>query len=1105
MASVELATILLTDLVGSTELAATVGPERVDELLDEHFTVLRDAIESSRGREVKTTGDGLMVAFSSASAAVRCAVTMQQLLERHYRHAEQTLHVRIGLGAGESRLQGGDYFGMPSIAAARLCAKAPSDGILVSSTVRVLAERLDNIEFESVGELELKGFPEPVNAFAVLWQPLEDESGGSHSGWAGSVQFSVPMAGYVGRAAERARIDRARAAARNGSRRVVLLSGEPGIGKTRLAAHAAQVAQRDGFSVLWDGCSEELAMPYEPWIGVCSGLIDHAPKEFLDGYVERFGGELRRLAGNLPRRVPDLPPPQPSDPETERFLLFAAVAGLLRSACQSSPVCLVLDDLHWGDGQTVALLKHVARTVNQAPLLLIATYRDSDLAKDHPLTGVLADLRQMEGVERIALQGLGVDHVSELMSAAVGHELDAGGITLASKVAAQTGGNPFFVGEILRSLVESELLVFDDATGRWSIDGSASIHLPQGVRDVIDGRVRRLGEETRQLLVLAAVIGQSFDVELLSKLIDTSEAVILDRLEAAVGAALLAESRDRVGRFSFAHALIKQCLYEGLGTTRRAKLHHRVAVALEQLGAGEAEAGLPELALHWRLATAPAASGKAAEYARRAGRQALASLAPAEAARLFRDAIELTREIDTVEGCQALIGLGEAQRQTGDGAYRDTLLEASRVAYKLGDAELAASAVLANSSGAYSFVGDVDAARLQAIEKAIELDDPPSPARRARLLALEALELGWDPDVHRRRALADEAVRLARAAGDARALAEVLHNAVRASTSADTLGLRVGLAKEMMQSAEAAQDPALQFWAYVGQFTVMLEQAEFRGARVALERMELAARELGQPLLTWNAAYSRAGWTLPRGHIAAAEQLAEHALQVGRQAGEPNAILIYGSQLAFLRAYQGRGDEVVATLEQSVAAYPRVSGWRAGLASCYCLVGRRSQAAEIVEQAARDRFADVYTDQARTTALALYADAAYEAKLPGAAAILYELVEPWSDQVAWNGATMFGHATMWLGLLSATLGRHERADKQLALACKLQEADGLLLWAARAYLGWAESLLHRGEQGMAKEKAARALELARENGWAVFEARAEAIVAAQAREPRLIR
>ena len=180
--SVELGTIWLVDLVGSTRLATSVGPVRADELRDEYFALLREAIDACGGREFKNTGDGLMVAFASASAAVGCAVLCQQLFERRYRGREHQLHVRIGLGTGESTVKDGDYFGMPAIEAARLCDKAPADGILVSPLTRTLAGRVEGARFESVGQLELKGIPEPMEAFSVLWEPMDPEPAGAEVG-----------------------------------------------------------------------------------------------------------------------------------------------------------------------------------------------------------------------------------------------------------------------------------------------------------------------------------------------------------------------------------------------------------------------------------------------------------------------------------------------------------------------------------------------------------------------------------------------------------------------------------------------------------------------------------------------------------------------------------------------------------------------------------------------------------------------------------------------------------------------------------------------------------------------------------------------------------
>jgi class 3 adenylate cyclase len=1090
--SVELATILLTDLVGSTRLANSVGPVRADELREEHFELLRDAIASSGGREVKNTGDGLMVAFSSASAGVECAVAMQQRFERRYRDAEQALHVRIGLGAGESTVKDGDYFGTPSIVAARLCAQAPSDGVLISGMARALAGRCDGVEFASAGELELKGFEEPVEAFSVSWAPLVEEAGGPGRWPLPAVLRSVPPVKYVGRVEERAALEEAMKLTRAGQRQVVLLSGEPGIGKTRLASYAAHDAHAEGFAVAWGACTEELAVPYEPWIGACSQLVEHAPEELLGRHVKRHGGEVGRLARNLGERVAELPEPQPSDPETERYLLFNAVVGLLGEVAESVPLCLVLDDLHWADAQSLALLKHVLRSSEQGSLQVVVTYRDSDLGKDHPLTAVLADLRSLQGVQRIALHGLGADEVAEIMTAVAGHELEADGVELAGRIAAETDGNPFFVAEILRGLSESGALVFDEATARWSIDASAGIALPESVREVVERRVERLGQESLEALRLAAVIGREFDLELLSAVVETDEVRLLDELEAAVAASVLAESADRVGRFRFAHALVNQTLYDGLGATRRARMHQRVAQVLEELYGADPAEHLGELALHWRLAAVSVDRAKAADYAVRAGLQALENLAPDKALQLFGDAVELIGETTSRERCEALIGLGEAQRQTGNPAYRETLLQASHVASGLENADLAASAVFANNRGWTSAAGEIDAERLQALERALELDEPRDPARRARLLALQAQELSWDADFGRRCALADEAITLARLTGDPRTLAEVLRASIFAYWSPDTLELRTTLCEELLE--HAGHDPAFRQWAYDIEGHVYTERGDFTRAEAAFERQREASEQLGQPTLRWFATFPRAGYAHMRGDLEEAEQLSERAMQLGQEAGEPDAIMFYGAQLTDIRNHQGRGEEIIDLVEQSVQANPGISAWRAGLASTWCWLDRRSEAARILKEESHDRFEHVGNDRAKLGALALFAEAAFHTRDLDAAAILTELMEPFADQYQWNGLQSYGHVRMSLALLATVLRDEARADEHFSFACQFYETHGVRLWAARAHLGWAEALAERGENTRAREHASRALALADEIGDSLYASRAAALV-----------
>jgi class 3 adenylate cyclase len=1096
--SIELATILVTDLVGSTRLATSVGPARADELRDEHFAVLRDAIGAFGGREFKDTGDGLMVAFNSASSAVQCAVSMQQLLERRYRRAEQPLQVRIGLGAGESTVTDGNYFGMPSIEAARLCAKAPAAGILASPAVQMLANRVDGIRFDSIGEIDLKGFPEPVEAFAIPWPALADEAAGV-GGWPlPALLRSAPRAAFVGRETERAVLERSRAHARAGMRQVVLVAGEPGIGKSRLASLSAHASHGEGFAVLWGACSEELAVPYEPWISVCSQLVENAPSEVLERHVARHGGELARLARELPRRLPEVPEPESSDQETERFLLFSAVAGALSELAASVPVCLVLDDLHWADAQSVALLKHVVRA-DASALQLIVAFRDSDLGKDHPLAAVLADLRRIDGVERVGLQGFEAGEVSAVMAAAAGHELDADGLVLAKEIATETDGNPFFVQEVLRSLVESGRLHYDSTTERWSVDRSAPLGLPESVRDVIDRRVERLGDDTREVLTLAAVIGRSFELELLARLTDSAEDGLLDRLEAAVTATLLDEPVEQVGRFRFVHALINQTLYEGLGATRRSSMHHRVALALEELHGQDPSEHDAELALHWRLAAAPAARSKAAQYAARAGRHALGILAPAEAAKQFADALDLLGPLESVERCRALIGLGQAQQLTGDATYRRTLLSAAQIASSLGDADLGTAAALANTRGFTSLIGHLDDERVEAIERALELDERTDPARRAQLLALESQEMLYEHDPTRRQALATEAIALARDVGDPRVRARVLQHAFHGLWSPDKLPERVDIAHDLLAIAQAIEDRALEFWANFLLLQVSSESCDFALARTARERQWELAAALAQPTLRWIAGVGLAAWGVLEGDLVVGERLSREARELGELAGQGDALQVFGEYRALARTYQGRGDEQLIELSRRAAeAHPRMAVWSASTALYEALFGSREAAQVLLREAVESRLEQVGWDILRLCTLTFYAETASFLQATGVAALVYELLEPWQDQFVWSGASGYGHVRLWRGVAAATLRRDAEADEHFAFACRFHDDNGLRLWSARSQLGWAQSFAARGEHTRAQEHASRALELARTYGYGLIETLAAPIAGAGA-------
>ncbi len=1092
-AGVETVTILITDLVGSTGLESRIGPGAADELREEHFALLRGALEENRGREIKNTGDGLVAAFNSASEGVSCAVAVQQRFERRNRSAEEQLLIKVGISLGDATASEGDYFGMPVIEAARLCDRAQGGQILAKEVVAHLAGGRQESAFKPIGELELKGLAEALPTIEVSWEPLGEPDRALP---VPARLQEMPPGGFVGRAAQRERLSRLFNDASEENRRLALISGEPGIGKTRLSTHTALEAHSEGAVVLYGRCDEELAIPYGPWLEALAHYVEHGPEEVLRAHVERHGGELVRMVPQLAERLHGIPPPRETDADTERYLLWGAVVGLLREAGCEEPLMLILDDLHWADKPTLSLLKHVVSQGQGLRVLLIATYRESDLARGHPLTETLADLHRVQGVERIALDGLDEADIVEIMKRAAGHELDDASRGLAKELLRESDGNPFYTAELLRHLLESGG-VYQEEDGHWTVKGELSeLGLPASVREVVGRRVERLGEDVHKQLSIAAVIGRDFDVDLLLSVSERSEDELLELLEQGVAASVLVESASVTGRFSFAHALINHTLYEDLGNTRRARLHHRIAHELEELLGDEPGARVSELAHHWSMAT-DIDLPRATRYARMAGERALAELAPDEGLRWFSQALELQgreAEPDPRERCELLIGLGGAQLQIGDTDSRETLLEASRIASTLADAELAAAAALTNNRGESSSFGQVDKERLIAIERAIELDDPSDPGRRARLLALQAVELLWDADFERRWALANEAVSLARSAGDLRTLAEVLRRAHLALWSSQTLELRSALVAELADCAAKVQDPALQFWAHGAEQVVYAEKGDFAGLQDALRNEQSIAEELGQPTLRWVATWHAAAWQLLRGDLEDAERLAERAFAIGQEGGEPDAAFTYGAVLTTVRLHQGRGEEIVGMLEQSVSAYPGIAAWSAGLASVLCWLDRRAEAAAILERATSERFEHVLPGVGDLTALVLYAEAATHTGDSDAASMLYELIERRSDQIDWTGTNGYGHARMYLGLLAVVLGNHEQADAHLAFACEFQETNGMLLWAARAHLGWAEALDARGQSAPARDHAVRTLELSREHGYGLFEARAAAIL-----------
>jgi tetratricopeptide (TPR) repeat protein len=437
-------------------------------------------------------------------------------------------------------------------------------------------------------------------------------------------------AAFVGRDSEIEQMTRAWDQACAGRRRLLLLAGEPGIGKTRLAMEFARHCAARQATVLAGRSDEEALVPYQPFAEALTWYARVCPERelraILNGIDDR--AELGRIVLELTRRIPELRTLPKSGAEGERHRLFDAIDALFAAASSVHPIVLVLDDVHWADQPTLLLLKHLMRSMRTAALCIVVTYRDSELRRTHPLAEILADLRRDESVTRLSLRGLTATDVQGLAPSIAGQAVPP---TLAEIVVEGAGGNPFFIGEVLRHWRETDAFAHSH--------DHISLGLPEGVKEVIGRRLSRLSEEANRALALAAVIGREFDVELLIALGDLPEDRLLDAIDEAVRAQLIAEVAGR-SRLTFRHALIRETLYDELLSARRLRLHRRVAEAIEAQTRGRANPPLADLAYHYSQAASAGTADKAIEYAIRAGERASELLAYEEAARMYDLALQ---------------------------------------------------------------------------------------------------------------------------------------------------------------------------------------------------------------------------------------------------------------------------------------------------------------------------------------------------------------------------------------------------------------------------------------------------------------------------------
>ena len=672
------ATVLFTDLVGSTALFTRLGV-RGDIVRRGHFAALRAAVAAHGGDEIKNLGDGLMVSFHSAGDALECAVSMQHAISRLSRRDPQEM--RIGVSAGDISVEDGDQFGPPVVEAARLCAAAQGGQILVSDVALALA-RPRPFDVAPLGPLLLKGFDEPLSVSEVRWVPLV----------AGPMPLPPDLALenqplFVGRESDRRRLGELWEDAAAGARQAVFVAGEPGVGKTRLAVELARTVHAHGGVVLYGRCDEELGDAYQPFAQALRHYVTHCWLEDLAVHVEQHGSDLGRLVPELGRRIPNLPAPDAVEPELSRVRLFEAVGSLLASASQEAPVLLVLDDLHWAARPTLLMLRHLLRDTSPAALLVIATFRDTELAATDPLVETLGEMRGRALVEQLTLSGLDEQATTAFVEAVAGHRLDPEAVALARAVHAQTDGNPFFVGEVLRHLRDTGAV--NRREGTWSVKLSLDeIPLPAGVRYTVSGRLTHLSVPARQTLAVASIVGREFGLDLLERVGTLDADELLDAIDECVRARLVHEVGGAPGRCAFTHALVRQTLDEELTTVRRARLHRRVGEALEEINAADLSAVLPALAHHFCAAASDGQTAKAAHYALRAALRALDQAAHEDAAGYLERGLAVLDADQPGEyehRCDLLLALARTHAQALDHpALRETSLRAAELAPRPG-------------------------------------------------------------------------------------------------------------------------------------------------------------------------------------------------------------------------------------------------------------------------------------------------------------------------------------------------------------------------------------------------------------------------------------
>jgi DNA-binding SARP family transcriptional activator/tetratricopeptide (TPR) repeat protein len=863
---------------------------------------------------------------------------------------------------------------------------------------------------------------------------------------------------FVGRERELAELEAGLEDALTGRGRLFLLSGEPGIGKTRLADELGALAKDRGAAVLWGRCWEAGGAPaYWPWVQSIRSHIRDLDPSRLRRELGEGGGDLSEMLPELRELLPASPRAHSPDSEDARFRLFDSTANFLRRAAREQPLVLVLDDLHAADEPSLLLLQFVAGELAQTSILVVGCYRDEELESDHPVAARLGELGRQASA-RLALTGLSGAAVASFVDAST--SLPAAD-SLVDAIYRKTEGNPLFVGEVVRLLA---------AEGHLEPSGKAGerLMIPRGVREVIDRRLQRLSKESRRILTLAAVLGREFPLDALNEIAELAEEELLASMDEAFATRILVEAPGGDGRARFSHALIRDTLYDELSPTRRARLHLRIGETLERYYEHDLEPHLAELAYHFIEAGTSGEIRRAVDYTLRAGDRAARLLAYEEAARLYRLALRANAKRqppDEISGCQLLLALGDAQARAGDiSSAKKTFLQAAATARRSQAPEQLARAALGYGGRFLWDVGRGDVHLVPLLEEALTaLGEVDSPLRVRLLTRLAAGPLRNTDNRELRLRLGEEAMAIARRLGDPATLVFALEGVGIARWTPAEMEEHLATADELFQLARTIGDNERIFAAIYFRAPVLLELGDMRGAQAELEQAERLAKALKQPAQNWFLVAQWANFRLLEGRFEEAERLISEALALGARA-EQHTFVTHAMQMYMLRREQGRIDEL-----DDIVGDPRVADhrdtypvWRCLLAHHAAELGEVERANELFEDLAADEFDHVPVNEEWLLAMTFLADVAGFLGDRERGATLYRLLLPYADHVAVGAPELStGSVSRGLGALATMLSRWEKAERHFEGALALNAKIGARPWVARTQHEYARMLLAR--------------------------------------------